>query len=46
MFNSKLDKRKKKVNKYDIAEDYQNLHGGEYDSPESDFSGFYVSLVP
>jgi chemotaxis protein MotB len=46
MFNPKLDRRKKKVNKYDIAEDHHNLQGSEFDSPESDFSGFYVSLVP
>ena len=46
MFNYKLDRRKKKVNKYDIAENHHNLQGNEFDSPESDFSGFYVSLVP
>lgn len=46
MFNSSDDKRKNKVSKYDIAEGNQQQQGREFDSPESDFSGFYVSLVP
>ncbi len=46
MFNSLNDKDKIKTSKYDIAEDHQNRQGNEFDSPESDFSGFYVSLVP
>lgn len=46
MFSSSDDKRKNKVSKYDIAEGNQQHQGSEFDSPESDFSGFYVSLVP
>lgn len=46
MFNSHYNRRKTKVSKYDIAEENHSLHGREFDSPESDFSGFYVSLVP
>lgn len=46
MSNHNLDRRKVKVNKYDIAEEYHNQQGSEFDSPESDFSGFYMSLVP
>ncbi len=46
MFNSFINRRKNKVNKYDITESNQNHSGEEFDSPESDFSGFYVSLVP
>jgi chemotaxis protein MotB len=44
MFNSLKDRDKIKTNKYDIAEDQHK--GQDFDSPESDFSGFYVSLVP
>ncbi|MBI9032332.1 OmpA family protein [bacterium] len=46
MFNSFQNRRKSKVSKYDIAEENQSQQGREFDSPESDFSGFYVSLVP
>ncbi len=46
MFSSSDDKRKNKVSKYDIAEGNHQQQGSEFDSPESDFSGFYVSLVP
>lgn len=46
MFNSQGNEKKKKVCKYDIAENNHSHQGADFDSPESDFSGFYVSLVP
>lgn len=46
MSKMRFDRRKNNINKYDIAEDNSNLQGSGFDSPESDFSGFYVSLVP
>ncbi len=44
--NSSDRNKASKVSKYDIAEQKHNQTNGDFDSPESDFSGFYVSLVP